>query len=41
MSKKVATNPPSDKIARKRLSVLQLAEALGIVFKACRRSGME
>lgn len=32
---------PKEKIARKRLSVLQLAENLGSVSEACRRSGMD
>lgn len=29
-----------EKVARQRLSVLELAEALGNVAKACRRPGM-
>lgn len=41
MSKTNSTNQPADKLARKRLSVLQLAEALGNVSEACRRSNMD
>lgn len=35
------TNDPATKLARKRLSVLELARELGSVAEACRRSGMD
>ncbi len=38
---KVTVKDPAAKLAAKRLSVLQLAEALGNVSEACRRSGMD
>lgn len=38
---KITTKDPMLKIAHQRLSVLQLAEALGNVSEACRRSGMD
>jgi len=41
MSDKVTTKNPEEKLARKRLSVLQLAECLGNISEACRRSGMD
>lgn len=34
-------NDPASKLARKRLSVLELARELGSVAEACRRSGMD
>lgn len=40
MAKLVAKNP-AEKLAQKRLSILQLAEALGNVSEACRRRGMD
>jgi transposase len=40
-SDKTTTKDPLEKIARHRLSVLQLAENLGCVSEACRRSGMD
>lgn len=39
--KKVGKNSASEKLARKRMSVLELAQALGNVSEACRRSGMD
>ena len=38
---RITTKDPAEKLARKRLSVLQLAEALGNISEACRRSGMD
>jgi transposase-like protein len=40
-TKRVTTKSPEEKLAHKRLSVLQLAEALGSVSKACRHCGMD
>jgi len=37
----MVTKDPSEKIARKRLTVLQLAEQLGSVSEACRHTGMD
>ena len=34
------SNAPADKLARQRLSVIELAETLGNVSEACRRNGM-
>ncbi|RMG39267.1 MAG: IS481 family transposase [Methanobacteriota archaeon] len=39
--KKIAAKDPSLKLAHKRLTVLQLAQSLGNVTEACRRSGMD
>lgn len=36
---RITEKDPALKMARKRLSVLDLAEALGNVSEACRRSG--
>lgn len=41
ISGRMVAKDPKEKIARKRLSVLQLAENLGSVSEACRRSGMD
>jgi transposase InsO family protein len=38
---RMVTKDPSEKIARKRLTVLQLAEQLGSVSEACRHAGMD
>ena len=38
---RVTTKDPHEKLARKRYSVLQLAEALGNVSTACKRAGMD
>lgn len=38
---RITTKDPALKLAHRRLSVLQLAEALGNVSEACRRSGMD
>lgn len=38
---KVTSKDPAIKLAHKRLTVLQLAESLGNVAEACRRSGMD
>lgn len=38
---RITAKDPAEKLARKRLSVLQLAESLGNVAEACRRSGMD
>jgi hypothetical protein len=35
------TTNPATKLAHKRMKVLQLAESLGNVKEACRRSGMD
>ena len=40
-SSKVTTKDPAEKLARHRLSVLELGEALGNISEACRRSGMD
>lgn len=39
--KRVVAKEPAEKLARKRLSVLELAERLGNVSEACRRMGMD
>jgi transposase InsO family protein len=41
MSKKVVEKDASTKIARKRLSVLEMAETLGNISEACRRGSMD
>lgn len=38
---KLVAKDPVEKLAQKRLSILQLAEALGNVSEACRRRGMD
>jgi transposase-like protein len=38
---RVVTKDPGEKLARQRLAVLQLAQALGSVSAACRRAGMD
>ena len=38
---RMVAKDPAEKLARQRLSVLQLAQALGSVSAACRRSGMD
>jgi len=38
---RVTTKNPAEKLARKRLTVLQLAEQLGNVSEACRRGGLD
>lgn len=38
---RITTKNPADKLAHQRLSVLDLAHALGNVSEACRRSGMD
>lgn len=38
---RITAKDPAEKLARKRLSVLELAEALGNVSDACRRGGMD
>lgn len=38
---RVTAKDPATKLARKRLTVLQLAEALGNVSEACRRGGLD
>jgi len=38
---KCTTKNPAEKVARQRLSVLQLAQALGNVTEACRRGGLD
>lgn len=38
---RVTAKNPAEKLARKRLSVLQLAEQLGNVSEACRRGGLD
>src|SRR4051812_11212416 len=38
---RVADKDPATKVARQRLSVLQLAQELGSVSKACRQAGMD
>ena len=41
MSERITDKDLATKVARKRLSVLEMAEALGNVSEACRRSGMD
>jgi hypothetical protein len=38
---RVVAKDPVEKLARQRLAVLQLAQALGSVSVACRRAGMD
>lgn len=38
---KITAKEPATKLAAKRISVLQLAKALGNVSEACRKSGMD
>jgi transposase InsO family protein len=38
---KITTKDPAEKLAHQRLSVLQLAQALGNVSEACRRGGLD
>lgn len=38
---RITTKDPAEKVARQRLSVLQLAEELGSVAHACRRAKMD
>ena len=38
---RVTTKNPAEKVAHKRLSVLQSAENLGNVTETCRKSGMD
>ena len=38
---RIVAKDPAEKLARQRMSVLQLAQALGSVSAACRRSGMD
>ena len=38
---KCITKNPAEKVARQRLSVLQLAQTLGTVSQACKRAGMD
>lgn len=38
---KCTTKDPAEKVARQRLSVLQLAQTLGNVSQACKRAGMD
>jgi hypothetical protein len=40
-NRRVATKDPAEKVAHKRLSVFYLAESLGNVTEACRKSGMD
>lgn len=40
-AQKIVSKDPSEKLAHKRLSVLQLAEALGSVTEACKHGGMD
>ena len=40
-SARLADKDPATKVARQRLSVLQLAQELGSVSKACRQAGMD
>ena len=40
-TEKIVSKDPAEKLAFKRLSVLQLAEALGSVTEACRHGGMD
>jgi transposase InsO family protein len=40
-SERMTAKDPATKLARKRLSVLQLAESLGNVSEACRRGGLD
>lgn len=39
--KKVTAKNPGEKLAHKRMNVLQLADALGNITEACKRSGMD
>ena len=41
MAGKVVEKDPVVKVARQRLSVLEMAEALGNISEACRRGGMD
>lgn len=41
MNQKMTTKYPTTKIARKRLSVLQLAESLGYVTEVCCHDGLD
>jgi transposase InsO family protein len=41
MSERITDKDLATKVARRRLSVLEMAEALGNVSEACRRSGMD
>jgi hypothetical protein len=38
---RLTTRDPAEKVARQRLSVLELAQALGTTRAACRRAGMD
>ena len=38
---RMVTKDAAEKVARQRMSVLQMAQALGSVSAACRRSGMD
>ena len=38
---RIVAEDPAVKLARQRMSVLQLAQALGSVSAACRRAGMD
>ena len=37
---RLTTKDPAEKVARQRLSVLELAQSLGQASAACRRAGM-
>lgn len=41
MSEKRTEKDPVIKVTRHRLSVLEMADALGNIWEACRRSGMD
>ena len=41
MSEKIVEEDSATKVARKRLSVLEMAETLGNISEACRRSGID
>lgn len=41
VAEKITSKDPNEKLAHKRLSVLQLAEALGSVSTACKQAGMD
>ena len=41
MSEKRTEKDPAMKVARHRLSVLEMADALGNIWEACRRSGID
>ena len=41
MSERITDKDPAIKLARKRLSVLELAQELGSVSKACKQAGMD